>query len=192
MNQLVSECTLESGQRLQIAHGDITQDKVDAIVNAANAYLQHGAGVAGAISLNGGPEIQKESDAWVEQNGPVKHEKPAYTSGGKLPCRYVIHAVGPVWGEGDEDAKLEAAISGALKLGDELGIKSISFPAISTGVFGFPKARAAKIIFQVIKDYFEKRPESNMRTVRLILFDKESLGVFENVYTDIFDQPGKA
>lgn len=186
MNKLVSELILESGQHLQLIQGDITREKVDAIVNAANAYLQHGGGVAGAISLNGGPQIQEESDAWLEEHGPVKHETPAYTSGGMLSCRYVIHAVGPVWGEGDEDTKLVKTISGTLKLGDQLVIKSITFPAISTGIFGFPKTRAARIIFQVFKEYFAKHEESNMETIRLIVFERESVALFEKVFTEMF------
>ena len=141
MNQIIREQNLESGQRFQLVRGDITREKVDAIVNAANAYLQHGGGVAGAIALKGGSQIQVESDDWVRKNGLVKPESPAYTSGGSLLCRYVIHAVGPVWGEGDEDHQLRAAITGGLKLGDRLDLTSISFPAISTGVFGFPIAR---------------------------------------------------
>jgi putative ATPase len=189
MNQLIRECFLEPDQRLQLVQGDITLEQVDAIVNAANSYLQHGGGVAGAISLKGGPKIQEECDAWLEKYGPVKHEHPVCTSGGLLACRYVIHTVGPVWGEGDEDAKLEMAVSSTLKLGDQLGIRSIALPAISTGIFGFPKARAARIIFHVFKDYFGKHPESNMNIIRLILFDKESVAIFEKVLCDMFVHP---
>jgi O-acetyl-ADP-ribose deacetylase (regulator of RNase III) len=190
MNQLIREYYFELGQHLQLVQGDITHEQVDAIVNAANSYLQHGGGVAGAISLKGGSHIQEESDAWLEEYGPVKHETPAYTSGGMLACRYVIHTVGPVWGEGDEDVNLEKAISGTLKLGDQLGIRSIALPAISTGIFGFPKSRAASIIFQVFKDYFGNHPESNMKLIRLILFEKESVTIFDEVFCDIFVHPG--
>lgn len=178
MNQLVREVVLGSGKSIQIISGDITEEHVDAIVNAANAYLQHGGGVAGAISLNGGPQIQVESDAWFEQHGPVQHDSPAYTGGGELPCRYLIHAVGPVWGEGDEDVKLAAAIMGALILANRLELNSIAFPAISTGIFGFPKERAAKIILQVFKDYFGEFPDTRLELVRLALFDEESVAVF--------------
>ncbi len=182
MNQLIREIVFKSEKRFQLVHGDITEEQVEAIVNAANAYLQHGGGVAGVISLNGGPQIQIESDAWIEQQGPVRHESPAYTSGGRLPCRYVIHAVGPVWGEGDEDYKLRAALVGALKLGDRLGLTSIAFPAISTGIFGFPKERAAKINLSVFKDYFNECPDSNLEIIRLTLFDEESMAVFLKVF----------
>lgn len=124
---------------LQLVEGDITTAKVDAIVNAANAHLQHGGGVAGIISRKGGPVIQRESDLWVREHGSVRHAEPAVTSGGSLPCRYVLHAVGPVWGEGDEDRKLAEAVTGSLRAADQLELTSIAFPAISTGIFGFPK-----------------------------------------------------
>jgi O-acetyl-ADP-ribose deacetylase (regulator of RNase III) len=189
MNQAVNEQHFASGQHLQLIRGDITQERVDAIVNAANAYLQHGAGVAGAISLNGGPQIQEESEAWLKKNGPVTHENPAYTSGGRLPCRYVIHAVGPVWGDGQEDEKLELAISGTLKVGEELGVKSIAFPAISTGIFGFPKTRAARIFFKIIKGYINNYPESKLKIIKLVLFDEESVADFNKVFYDIFMTP---
>ena len=187
MNQVISEYILESGPRLQIVKGDITKEVVEAIVNAANAQLKHGAGVAGAIAGKGGPQIQTESDSWVLEHGPVSPESPAYTSGGKLTCRYVIHTVGPVWGEGDEHNKLGAAIVGALKLGDHLAVSSISFPAISTGIFGFPKEQAAVIILRAFQDYFVEYPKSKMEVVRLTLFDQESLDIFHRVWISTFN-----
>lgn len=187
MNQVINEHILESGQRLQIVQGDITKEVVEAIVNAANAHLKHGGGVAAAIASRGGPEVQAESDSWVLQHGPIKPESPAYTSGGNLSCRYVIHTVGPVWGEGDEDNKLNAAISGALKLGEQLAVSSISFPAVSTGIFGFPKAHAAEIILSAIQEYFRECPKSKMEVVRLTLFDQESLDVFHQVWISTFN-----
>ena len=125
MNKLIREYIFETGKVLQILLGDITKEHVDVIVNAANAYLQHGGGVAGVISLKGGSIIQMESGQWLEENGPVQHASPAFTSGGDLPCKYVIHAVGPIWGEGDEDKKLAEAVAGSLVLGDQLGLSSI-------------------------------------------------------------------
>ena len=190
MNKLIREIVFKSGKMLQILSGDITKEHVDAIVNAANASLQHGGGVAGVISLNGGQQIQKESDRWIEKHGPVRHESPAYTSGGDLPCRYVIHAVGPVWGEGAEDKKLAAAIMGALKLGDQLGVSSIAFPAISTGIFGFPKERAAQIILQEFMDYFGESPDTSLELVRLTLFDDESVAAFLETADSVFNFQG--
>jgi len=178
MNTVLKERTLSTGQTLQIVQGDITIEEVDAIVNAANEHLQHGGGVAWAISKRGGPAIQQESDEWVRTKGTVSHAHPAWTSGGLLPAKTVIHAVGPVWGEGDEDAKLAAAVSGSLRVADELGLQSIAFPAISTGIFGFPKERAAKIILGAIEAYFEENTSSGVKVVKLVLFDQPTVDVF--------------
>ena len=180
MNQVVQEQELPGGRRLQIVQGDLTQEQVDAIVNAANSHLQHGGGVAGAILRRGGPEIQAESEAWVREHGPVMHAGPAYTGAGRLPCRYVIHAVGPVWGEGEEDEKLGAAVTGALQVADRLELSSLALPAISTGIFGFPKERAARLILAAIRRYFAGRPASGLRQVRLTLFDADMVSVFQN------------
>ena len=178
MNTIIAEKKLPSDQIIQLVQGDITMEDVDAIVNAANEHLQHGGGVARTISKKGGPGIQKESDDWVRQHGPVPHSHPAWTSGGLLPAIYVIHAVGPVWGDGDEDRKLADAVAGSLRLADELKLTSISMPAISTGIFGFPKDRAAHIIFSMIENYFAGNPSSGLRVVRLVLFDQATVDVF--------------
>ena len=195
MNTLLTETFLPSGQTLQLVQGDITAETTDAIVNAANQYLQHGAGVAGAILRRGGPAIQQESDAWVQTHGPVSHAEPAWTSGGNLPCRTVIHAVGPVWGAGGDeasprafsraDAKLAAAVTGSLRVADELGLISIAFPAIATGIFGFPKERAAGMIFKSIREYFG-RP-SSLKLVRMVLYDAPTVTAFEKLWHDHFD-----
>jgi len=185
MNTVLAERGLATSQTVQIVRGDLTAETTGAIVNAANAHLQHGAGVAGAIVRRGGPVIQQESDAWVRDHGPVSHAKPAWTSGGLLPAKYVIHAVGPVWGDGDpgknsgagEDVKLAAAIKGSLEVADQLKLDSISFPAISTGIFGFPKERAAGVIFTAFTDYFA-RSASGIRLVRVVLFDEETIQAF--------------
>jgi O-acetyl-ADP-ribose deacetylase (regulator of RNase III) len=163
---------------VRLIHGDLTEEKVDAIVNAANAQLGHYGGVAGAIVRVGGQEIQAESDLWVREHGRVSHERPAITSAGRLPCRYVIHAVGPVWGEGDEDAKLRAAVTSSLTLADEKNLTSLSLPAISTGIFGFPKDRGARVILDAIVDYFKGRLDSSLSEVRITLIDEPSVAVF--------------
>ncbi|MDR3574184.1 MAG: macro domain-containing protein [Anaerolineaceae bacterium] len=178
MSILQLSYTYPSGQKLEIVQGDITRESVDAIVNAANSHLQHGAGVAGAILRRGGYQIQQESLEWVRQHGQVKNAEPAYTGAGKLPCRYVIHAVGPVWGEGDEDAKLSSAIRGSLQVADRLELASIAFPAISTGIFGFPKDRAARIFLETLQGYFTDNPSSGLKLVRLTLYDRPSLAIF--------------
>jgi O-acetyl-ADP-ribose deacetylase len=178
MNTLLKEHRLSTGQTLKIVQGDITTEEVDAIVNAANEHLQHGGGVAWAISKRGGPTIQRESDEWIRAKGEVSHVHPAWTSGGLLPARFVIHAVGPVWGEGDEDAKLSVAVTGTLRVADELGLISIAFPAISTGIYGFPKERAARVILEAIERYFEENALSGINVIKLVLFDKAAVDAF--------------
>src|SRR5215211_8898689 len=158
MNTVLVEKKLPSNQNIQIVQGDITTEEVDAIVNAANEHLQHGGGVARTISKKGGSAIQRESDIWIQQHGLVPHPHPAWTSAGHLPAKYVIHAVGPVWGDGNEDAKLADAVRGSLQVADELKCSSIALPAISTGIYGFPKDRAAGIIFLSIEKYFVENP----------------------------------
>jgi len=209
MNTILAEQVILSGQTLQLVRGDITAEETGAIVNAANEYLQHGAGVAGAIVRRGGPDIQRESNEWVKTHGPVSHAEPAWTSGGNLPCRYVIHAVGPLWGDTQRagagrddasprapvqgevelpsraDAKLAAAVTGSLKVADELKLESISLPALSTGIFGFPRERAAGIILAVIRDYFASHP-SEIKLVRIVLYDRTMSEVFEKVWHDYF------
>ena len=191
MNTVLIERVLQTGQTIQIVQGDITIENVDAIVNAANEHLQHGGGVAWAISKKGGPKIQKESEEWIRQHGLVPHSHPAWTSGGLLPAKYVIHAVGPAWGDtqragtsGDEDIKLADAVTGSLRVADELKCASIALPAISTGIFGFPKDRAAEIIFSTIDKYFVENSLSAVKTVKLVLFDQPSVDVFIKTWQD--------
>jgi len=184
MNTVIDQFTFPGGQRFEIIEGDITQESVDAIVNAANAYLQHGGGVAGIIARRGGEQVNRESAEWVAQHGPVSHAEPAYTGAGLLSCKYIIHAVGPVWGEGDEDQKLAAAIRGSFKIANELRLKSIAFPAISTGIFGFPKERAAKIFIRTFREYYNAHPDSMIELVRLTLFDQPTLRAFLGAFQE--------
>ena len=183
MTTIVAEHELTSGQIVRLVHGDLTEEKVDAIINAANAQLAHGDGVAGAIVRVGGREIQAESNAWVREHGPVSHERPAITNAGRLPCRYVIHAVGPVWGEGDEDAKLRSAVIGSLALADERALTSLALPAISTGIFGFPKDRGARVILDAIVDYFADEFDSSLSEVRITLIDEPSVAIFADEFS---------
>lgn len=180
MNSILAEKKLASNQTIQIVQGDITTEKVDAIVNAANEHLQHGGGVAWSISKKGGAAIQKESDEWIRKNGPVSHTRPAWTSGGLLPAKTVIHAVGPVWlnGRDDEDLKLEQAVTGSLRVADELNCASLALPAISTGIFGFPKDRAARLILAAIENYFIDQISSGVKIVKLVLYDTPTVDVF--------------
>lgn len=178
MNTIHKIFSLPGKRQLHVAQGDLTGETVDAIVNAANYHLKHGGGIAAAIVRNGGGIIQQESDDWVRLHGPVTNTQPAYTSAGNLPSKYVIHAVGPIWGEGDEDRKLSDAIIGSLRCAGELSLSSIAFPAISTGIFGFPKDRAARIFFKTIPEFFINEPESCLQLVKIVLWSQEDLDIF--------------
>jgi O-acetyl-ADP-ribose deacetylase (regulator of RNase III) len=177
MNTVLTERVLPTSQIIQIVRGDLTAETTDAIVNAANSRLQHGAGVAGAIVRGGGQAIQQASDEWIRKHGAVTHAHPAWTEGGLLPAKYVIHAVGPMWGEGDEDSKLASAIHGSLEAADRLQLRSLSFPAISTGIFGFPRERAAGVMLTAIQNYFRSHP-SGLLLVRLVLFEEATVRAF--------------
>ncbi len=191
MNKVLIEHILSTKQTLQIVQGDLTAETTDAIVNAANEHLAHGGGVAWAIVRRGGEVIQRESEEWIRKHGTVSHARPAWTSGGNLPAKYVIHAVGPVWGDGDEDNKLSAAINGSLEVADELKCASISIPAISTGIFGFPKERAAKIMFSAIENYFSQH-ESGIKSVRLVLFDEATINAFMSQWSYKSDKSSRS
>jgi O-acetyl-ADP-ribose deacetylase (regulator of RNase III) len=181
---VVAEHTLGAGQILRLVHGDLTEARVDAIVNAANSQLMHGGGVAGAIASKGGPEVQAESDQWVREHGTVHHDQPAITGAGSLPCKYVIHAVGPVWGSGDEEAKLRAAVIGALEMAERYELSSLALPAISTGIFGFPKERGAIVILDAIIDYLEQHDASSLREVDVTLIDEPSVRIFAREFSN--------
>jgi O-acetyl-ADP-ribose deacetylase (regulator of RNase III) len=178
------EHTLPSGQVLALEHGDITEVQVDAIVNAANARLAHGGGVAGAIVRRGGPSIQAESDAWVDQHGPATHDQPALTGAGTLPARAIIHAVGPVWhgGENGEPGDLRAAYTSALELAHAQGFRSVAFPSISTGIFGFPVEQGAHIALQATLDFCVAHPRSPLRDIRFTLIDDPTVAVFRTAF----------
>lgn len=178
MRQVLFEHVLENGQIIRVVQGDLTAEAVDAIVNAANERLAHGGGVAGAISRRGGPVIQRESTEWVRAHGPVPTGSAAITGAGRLPCRYVIHAVGPVWGTGGEKVKLASAVRSALDLADERGLGSVSMPGISSGIFGFPKPLCAQVILGTIQEWLAAHPESSVREVNACNIDDETVQLF--------------
>ena len=159
---------------LQLVEGDIAEMETDAIVNAANARLNLGGGVAGAIRRKGGPKIQQECN----KIGGTFVGGAVITTGGNLKAKYVIHAVGPRMGEGDEDQKLKNATLNSLKLADENNLKSISFPAISAGIFGFPIQRCAEIMLRTTADYL--KGQTGLEKVVFCLFGRDSYKVFEN------------
>ncbi len=172
MESIIS--TRQCGQgTVEVVIGDLTAQAVDAIVNAANSALAHGGGVAGAIVRRGGDEIQRESDA----KAPVAVGGAVVTRAGRLPCRYVIHAVGPRWGEGDEERKLRAAVRSALARAEELGLASLALPGISTGIFGYPKAEGCRVIVDEVARHLRGAPAS-LRQVRLVSIDEETASHF--------------
>ena len=159
--------------QLELVEGDITELDVDVVVNAANEQLQLGAGVAGAIRSKGGPSIQEECN----RIGGTPVGTAVMTGAGHLRARRVIHAVGPQMGEGDEDKKLAAAIRAALALADRRGMKSIALPAISTGVFGFPIDRAARVMLTEIQRFLQGG--TKLERVVICLWGEEAFNVFK-------------
>lgn len=154
--------------------GDITELLTDAIVNPANSALKLGGGVAGAIARKGGEEIQKECD----KIGYCPVGQAVITSGGNLKAKYVIHAVGPRYGiDNPSDKLLYDAVFNSLKVAEENKLSSIALPAISTGIFGYPKREAAEIITKAIHDFIETGPKY-LRDIVLCLFDDEDYNIF--------------
>jgi O-acetyl-ADP-ribose deacetylase (regulator of RNase III) len=183
VSTLKFEAVLPDGKTLTLYQGDLTDEKVDAIVNAANEGLSHGGGVAGAIVRKGGAVIQDESD----RLGRVKTGQAVVTGAGKLPCRWVIHAVGPVWPGNrtpeQNDALLTSAITQALERAEECGCQSVAFPAISSGIFGFPKDRCARVFLDAFLSWTGKTPTE----LRLTIIDDITVGVFERELQSRFD-----
>jgi O-acetyl-ADP-ribose deacetylase (regulator of RNase III) len=166
-----------AGKTLTLVEGDITEMHTDAIVNAANAQLVMGGGVAGAIRRKGGPEIQAECD----RIGGTFVGGAVITTGGRLAAKHVIHAVGPRQGEGREDEKLKNATLNSLRVADENELSSIAFPAISTGIFGFPIQRCAEIMLQTTIGYL-KGPTGLQRVV-FCLYGSQAYEVFAKQLT---------
>ena len=133
-----------AGTRVLVVVGDLTQQPVDAIVNAANRELQHGGGVAAAIARAAGPGLQQESDAWVAEHGALKRGQAAVTSAGALHARHVVHTAGPIHDptSDDNEPALRAAVCGALDAAADVGARSLAFPAISAGIYGYPPDEA--------------------------------------------------
>jgi O-acetyl-ADP-ribose deacetylase len=163
-----------NGTAIKVVRGDITEMDVDAIVNAANSYLQHGGGVAGAIVRKGGEIIQEESN----RIGFVAVGSCAVTTGGSLKAGHVIHAVGPRWGEGDEENKLKNAVCNTLKLASHKSFQSLAMPAISAGIFGFPKERCASIIVHEVISFLNEQTTS-LREIVFCLMDDDIIGFFK-------------
>jgi len=164
---------------IKVVKGDITEEDVEAVVNAANSFLRHGGGVAGAIVRKGGKVIQQESDKIVKERGRVPVGEAVWTSAGNLKAKYVIHTVGPVWGEGEEEEKLRKAVKSALSLAERLRVSSVALPAISTGIFGYPKREGVRVIVNEVLNFVKSSPNF-VREIRLVSIDDETVELFKS------------
>ncbi len=164
---------------LQLLKADITQIKVDAIVNAANSSLSGGGGVDGAIHRAAGPELMKELDSIREQHGGCATGSAVVTGAGNLPARYVFHAVGPRYRDGKhrEEELLRSCYSKCLELAAEHGVKTISFPSISTGVYGYPIEEGAEVAVRTVAEWLRDRSGS-VHTVKLVQYSDRDHEVY--------------
>jgi O-acetyl-ADP-ribose deacetylase (regulator of RNase III) len=167
------EIDFPNGKKLRLVVGDITKIRVDAIVNAANSGLRGGGGVDGAIHRAGGSAIMRELDEIRTSSGDCPTGSAVLTTAGALPAQYVIHAVGPVYRDGrhGEPAQLASCYHKCLELAEERGARTVSFPAISTGAYGYPAEEAAAIALDSVAQHFEQT-ESGVREVMFVLFDQ--------------------
>ncbi len=173
------EWTSGAGRRIVLREGDITRVAVDAVVNAANAALAGGGGVDGAIHRAAGPAIMRELDAIRRQIGRCPTGGAVATSAGNLPAKYIFHAVGPVYRDGrhGEPDLLAACYRQCLRMAEERQVGTISFPAISTGVYGYPLEEAAAIALREVKAHLEQ-PHTTVQQVILVLFGREAYEVY--------------
>jgi O-acetyl-ADP-ribose deacetylase (regulator of RNase III) len=160
----------EGGRVFEVITGDLLSEPVDAIVNAANGHLAHGGGVAAAIARAAGPALVEEGHRIVSQRGPVEVGEAVVTTAGRLPFKGVIHAVGPHQGIGGEEELLVQALGVAFRRAHERGWSSVSFPAVSSGIFAVPLEVCARAYVRAVRAFFGAHPESSVRTIRLCLY----------------------
>jgi putative ATPase len=158
------------GRAFAAVFGNLLEETTDAIVNAANGWLAHGGGVAAAISQAAGPELAREGDRIVREHGCVPVGEAVVTTAGRLPFKGVIHTVGPRLGEGDEEGKLVRSLKSAFLRAHERGWNSLSFPAISSGIFAVPAPVCARAYVRAAAEFLRETPETPLRLVRLVLF----------------------
>jgi O-acetyl-ADP-ribose deacetylase (regulator of RNase III) len=180
---VIDQIHLDNKKTLRLVYGDITERDVDVIVNAANSYLRHGGGVAAAIVRKGGKIIQEESD----KIGFVPVGSSVITIAGGLPCKAVIHTVGPRMGEGNENTKLRLAIKNSLELASERKFKSISIPAISSGIFGFPKDKCAEILVEEATNFLVNNNNNitSLEIVEFCIVDGETIDYFKREFSSM-------
>jgi len=178
--------TSSTGRKIVLKEGDITRVAVDAMANAANSSLAGGGGVDGAIHRAGGPAIMRELDEIRRAQGGCPTGSAVATGAGNLPAKYVFHAVGPVYRDGtrDEPKLLAGCYRKCLELAVERGVQTISFPAISTGVYGYPPHEAAKIAVREVKQHLE-RDDTPVQTVIFVLFGKSAFDVYVRALSSV-------
>ncbi len=165
----VATMDLPGGRVFELVVGDLLSEPAEAIVNAANGRLAHGGGVAAAIARAAGPALEEEGARLVERQGEIPVGGAVVTGAGRLPFRVVVHAVGPRFGEGDEEAKLVQSLSAAFACAAERSLSSLSFPAVSSGIFAVPLPVCARAYVRAVREFFDARPEASLRRVRLCL-----------------------
>lgn len=169
---------------IDVVSGDITTLDVDVVVNAANESLAHGGGVAAAIARAGAPVVNDESAAWVRQHGPIGPGEAAHTGAGSMPARWVVHVVGPRYSEGqDNESMLREAVRAALDRAVELDARSVALPAISAGIFGYPRGEATFVIASEIQTWATEHPDGLERVV-LVGFDDATANDFRRAIED--------
>jgi len=175
---------MDAFDKIEIIKGDITKLKVDAIVNAANSSLLGGGGVDGAIHRAGGSTIVEECRKIVDKQGSLKTGKAVITTAGNLQVKFVIHTVGPIWkgGHESEEIKLSDCYLNSLQLAMENGVRTIAFPGISTGIYGYPKDKAARISIDTVVDFLDS--DSSIEKVYMVCFDDESLEITSKYFKD--------
>ncbi len=171
-------------EKIQLMMGDITTLSVDAIVNAANNRLMGGGGVDGAIHRAGGEQISQECASIRRERGGCKTGEAVITRGGFLPCKYVIHTVGPVWhgGSKGEEELLRSCYRSSLQLAKKYAIRSIAFPNISTGVYGYPKEGAAKAAIEEVKSFL--KDDASIEKVIFVSFDQENYDLYRKLLSE--------
>ena len=167
--EIVAREDLPGGRVFEVVIGDLLQEPVDAIVNAANGQLAHGGGVAAAIARAAGPELEAEGDRLVAEQGAIPTGAAVVTTAGRLPFRGVVHAVGPRLGEGDEEAKLVQALRSAFERAGERGWSSVSFPAVSSGIFAVPPDTCARAYVRAVREHLAAHAGTSLRLLRLCL-----------------------
>lgn len=178
--QIVKNMTLLGGKTFSVVIGDLLSEPVDCIVNAANGALAHGGGVAAVIARAAGPALVQEGNEIIREHGEIPVGNAVVTTAGDLPFKGVIHAVGPRQGQGDEENKLVQALQASFLRADEKGWQSLSFPAVSSGIFAVPLEICAKAYVRAVAEFIERHPGSSLKTIRLCLFEGPLIDLVSN------------